>query len=351
MKPGYSRTSRLTWSAAVCAVTVLLGTTLPAHAQSTGTQLTQARKKLSRIKSEYERIGEDFARTEALRGQTAIAMSRTQSKIERTQQSMVNLRGRLKRSVRAAYMLGGAGPFDCRFEARSFREFTLRLVVSQQQSLADQETILQLRRKRAELEAHQRELRAERRRLAGQSADLKSQGSRLSISLGQANGLVRELQGRLKLEEIERLFRITSVRSSRGSTMIVPLAACPVAGPHFVTNSFGDPRGGGTRTHEGNDIMAPKGAPVVAVASGSVSRQTGGLGGNAYFLHGNGASFYYAHLNDFVAADGEHVSAGQVIGHNGNTGDAAGGPDHVHFEIHPGGGAAIDPYPSLSAVC
>jgi murein DD-endopeptidase MepM/ murein hydrolase activator NlpD len=64
-------------------------------------------------------------------------------------------------------------------------------------------------------------------------------------------------------------------------------------------------------------------------------------------------SFYYAHLNDFVASNGQHVSSGQLIGHNGNTGDAAGGPDHVHFEIHPSwaGSAAIDPYPSLSRVC
>jgi murein DD-endopeptidase MepM/ murein hydrolase activator NlpD len=180
---------------------------------------------------------------------------------------------------------------------------------------------------------------------------VKLQGSQLSVSLDQANELVRELQGRLRLEQIRALFNVGGGYS--GSGIVIPMMMCPVDGPHYVVNGFGAPRGGGTRRHQGNDIMSPRGTPVVAVVDGTLSIRTGGLGGNSWLLQGGGALFYYAHLNDFSAGDGQFVHAGQLIGHVGNTGDAAGGPTHVHFEIHPGQGwtQAIDPYPSLSKVC
>jgi murein DD-endopeptidase MepM/ murein hydrolase activator NlpD len=126
---------------------------------------------------------------------------------------------------------------------------------------------------------------------------------------------------------------------------------CPVQGPHSFTDTFGAPRGNG-RTHQGNDIFAPLGTPVVAVVNGSVFFQGDPNGGNAAYVSGGGNTYYYAHLNDYVGG-ARNVSAGELIGHVGNTGDAAGGPTHLHFEIRPGGpnGAAIDPYPTLAAHC
>jgi murein DD-endopeptidase MepM/ murein hydrolase activator NlpD len=126
---------------------------------------------------------------------------------------------------------------------------------------------------------------------------------------------------------------------------------CPVQGPHSFTDTFGAPRGNG-RTHKGNDIFAPLGTPIVAVVSGSVFFQGDPDGGNAAYVSGGGTTYYYAHLNDYVGG-ARNVSAGELIGHVGNTGDAAGGPTHLHFEIRPGGpnGAAIDPYPTLAAHC
>jgi peptidoglycan LD-endopeptidase LytH len=124
---------------------------------------------------------------------------------------------------------------------------------------------------------------------------------------------------------------------------------CPVQGPHAFSNDYGDPRGGG-RSHQGNDILAPKGTPVVANVSGVVTQRNGAVSGLAYFLAGDDGNRYFgAHLDSFGASG--RVSAGTVIGTVGNTGDAAGGPPHLHFEIHPGGSGYTNPYSTLTKYC
>jgi murein DD-endopeptidase MepM/ murein hydrolase activator NlpD len=123
-----------------------------------------------------------------------------------------------------------------------------------------------------------------------------------------------------------------------------------VAGPHAFSNDFGDPRAGG-RQHQGNDILSPRGTPVVAPVSGSVRRHDNGAGGIAFYLDGDDGNQYYgAHLQSYAGLNGQ-VDQGTVIGYVGNTGDAAGGPTHLHFEIHPGGGSAINPYATLRQYC
>jgi len=125
----------------------------------------------------------------------------------------------------------------------------------------------------------------------------------------------------------------------------------PVAGPHSFSDTFGAPRyAGGYHTHKGTDIMCARNTPLVAVVSGVVSRINPfdtGLGGISVWLKGDdGNSYYYAHLTSIQSGieAGVRVTAAQVLGYAGNSGDATGGPVHLHFEIHPNGGAAIDPY-------
>jgi murein DD-endopeptidase MepM/ murein hydrolase activator NlpD len=124
---------------------------------------------------------------------------------------------------------------------------------------------------------------------------------------------------------------------------------CPVQGPHAFSNDYGAPRGGGS-SHMGNDILAKKGTPVVANVSGVVTQRNGAVSGLAYFLAGDDGNRYFgAHLDSFGASG--RVSAGTVIGTVGNTGDAAGGPPHLHFEMHPGGSGYTNPYTTLKKYC
>jgi murein DD-endopeptidase MepM/ murein hydrolase activator NlpD len=124
---------------------------------------------------------------------------------------------------------------------------------------------------------------------------------------------------------------------------------CPVQGPRAFSNDYGAPRGGGA-SHQGNDILAPRGTPVVANVSGVVTQRNGAISGLAYFLAGDDGNRYFgAHLDSFGASG--RVSAGTVIGTVGDTGDAKGGPPHLHFEIHPGGSGNVNPYPTLKKYC
>jgi LysM repeat protein len=124
---------------------------------------------------------------------------------------------------------------------------------------------------------------------------------------------------------------------------------CPVQGAVRFMNDWGFPRSGG-RFHEGNDLFAGRGVPAVAVIGGTAVQTTGRLGGNQVKLLGDdGTSYYYTHLDGFGAAG--RVRAGDVIGYVGSTGNAAGGPTHVHFEVHPGAGAAVNPYPRIQPAC
>lgn len=118
-------------------------------------------------------------------------------------------------------------------------------------------------------------------------------------------------------------------------------------------DTWGAPRSGG-RAHQGTDVMAPYNVPVYAFTNGVITRlNSGRLGGIQLYLRGDdGNEYFYAHLSGYAESSyvGKRVEAGERIAYNGDTGNARGTP-HVHFELHPGGGRAINPYPYLRAAC
>ena len=130
--------------------------------------------------------------------------------------------------------------------------------------------------------------------------------------------------------------------------------SCPVAGPVTYVDSWGAPRSGG-RAHQGVDMISARGTPIAAIYSGVIQRMSNSaLGGiTLWMLSTAGDQFYYAHLDGYAdgIAPGVAVNEGQIIGYNGSSGNAPDYLPHLHFEYHPGGGAAANPYPLVRSIC
>lgn len=121
--------------------------------------------------------------------------------------------------------------------------------------------------------------------------------------------------------------------------------------PDNLTRNFGDPRSGG-RTHEGLDIMAPRGAPIVTPTDAVVLRVGNGesSGNYVYTANPGGETFAYMHLDKMSELDeGDELDKGDLIGYVGNTGNASGGATHLHFEIR-NNNSATDPFPRLKRI-
>ena len=134
----------------------------------------------------------------------------------------------------------------------------------------------------------------------------------------------------------------------------IALQAFPVQGQCWFGDTWQAPRGGG-RLHQGLDVIAAQGKELYAVVDGKIGKQyidsPGSLSGNGLRVTmPNGTYFTYLHLSAFAPGMelGVPVKAGQLIGYVGMTGNAAG--PHLHFEVHPAAGGAVNPYPLVKAV-
>jgi murein DD-endopeptidase MepM/ murein hydrolase activator NlpD len=145
-----------------------------------------------------------------------------------------------------------------------------------------------------------------------------------------------------------------AVRLSQAGVVMFPMNPLPKCG--LSKSSFGQTRPDG-RIHEGIDLMASLGQEVYAVDNGVLWRQAingepnATLSGNAWYVRlADGTYYFYGHLSAFAGGLklGDAVTRGQVIGYVGDTGNPGPGNYHLHFEVHPKGGAAVNPYPLLT---
>ncbi|HEV7757587.1 MAG TPA: peptidoglycan DD-metalloendopeptidase family protein [Acidimicrobiales bacterium] len=125
---------------------------------------------------------------------------------------------------------------------------------------------------------------------------------------------------------------------------------CPVGGTVNFGDTWGAARSGG-RSHQGTDMMAASGTPAVAPTNGDMVHKASGLGGTTYYVYGdNGHTYYGAHLSAYEGGE-RHVQAGETIGYVGSSGNASASAPHLHFEFHPNGGSAVNPYDLLDRAC
>ena len=132
-----------------------------------------------------------------------------------------------------------------------------------------------------------------------------------------------------------------------GASMEFPVSGL---GSKAIKSFFGDARDGGRRRHEGVDVFAPRGTPLIAVANGVARAANNRLGGKVVWLHDTdrGLNLYYAHLDSQYVGALQMVKIGDTLGTVGNSGNAEHTPPHLHFGIYARGEGAVDPLPFLN---
>lgn len=209
-----------------------------------------------------------------------------------------------------------------------------------------------LARQRKELEAAKAKQEAV---LTQVEAEQRTVNEQLTAAQAALDALEEQLRKEQEAEKARQLAAevARSAANDNGrdysGTYVATGLVCPIRGAVSFIDSWGFARHQGA--HQGVDLMSPRGTPNVAVVSGNVTFKTGGTSGHGAYLRGDdGNLYYYFHLEAWEGGP-RHVSQGEVIGYVGNTGDARYTATHTHFEVHPGGGAAVNPYPSVRAVC
>lgn len=324
------------------------------RAQEIRKQIEAVTKNLNVIVGRYNAAIEQLERTKA-------AIQENQARLDEAQERRSQCQEIVNGRVNSIYRHGKVRFLAVLLRVRNFREFLVRLDMLERISQEDIKALTEVKVLEEEIVDRGRTL--EEQKLGQREVVAELQGSQRLIQseLTKVSGLLSGVQqeiARLEKEEREarqalaRLNRPKSVRSGTAYAAAVKIDGFvfPVGGPHAYTDNFGDYRSGG-RTHQGIDIFALRGTPVVAVMDGTiVTAGTQSLGGIVLRLRGRDGHVYsYAHLDGYASgiSEGSSVRAGQTIGYVGDTGNAKGGAPHLHFEIHPGGGAAIDPYAIL----
>ncbi|MFO7779982.1 MAG: peptidoglycan DD-metalloendopeptidase family protein [Nitriliruptoraceae bacterium] len=315
----------------------------PAAAHANVEGLDSARERVSGLQGElglataaYERT---WARVEAAR----VELDRLEDSAAALERQVADTEARLADRARGIFMhgtnsqlellLGGEDPNEAIGRA------ALAGVVQERETAGLEEAVAArtaLDQTAALIGEQQAELEALTTQLADQQASLEAELERAEASV-------------VSLEATASRQRTISRAGQQGSY------ACPLDRhvTHFV-DSWGFPRSGGRR-HKGTDIMGPMGTPVYAFTDGVIARHSNSrLSGISLYLRGDdGSTYFYAHLQGYapLGAVGNRVQAGEQIAFNGDSGNARGGAPHIHFERHPGGGSAVNPYPYLAAAC
>lgn len=317
---------------------------LPPALADTEDELQNARGDLADLQADLNRATAVWNDAIVRLDQTRVEIRETRGRIEGLDRQLEQIDRRLSRRAVDAFTSGPAGAIDALLSSASFTDFSDRLeflgsVAQDDVDLSVQHQVAQEERRR-QLE----DLRSLSEQQVQQAGELNAARERIDAQFEQIQDRVAELTRKLEQERAaaRELTVLGQTPVSSGAIQV-----CPVAGPNGFVDSFGWPRDG--HSHQGIDLISPAGTPIVAAHPGTVSHSSSSSGGLQAYVYGSGGYTFYAHLSGYSSAGGS-VGAGTVIGYVGSTGNA-GSTNHLHFEYHPGGGAAVNPYQLLLAVC
>jgi murein DD-endopeptidase MepM/ murein hydrolase activator NlpD len=319
---------------------IVLAVAPTATAAQTEVQKVQAQ--IKELQTASSKAGEAYSDAYWKLDATRVEIARVDAEVSDAQARLTEVNSRLNQRVSEIYRAGGADYMGILLSSNDFDEMLQRLEYVQRIGQQDAGIIADVEELQVALASKHAELESLHATQAQDTAALKAEADRVDAELKSQQAQYDKLQ-----KQLAAAVAAEKARQKRSSVVAGPNGMVfPVAGPCTYTDTWGAARSGG-RSHKGTDIMAREGVPVVAVLSGTVRTSQSSLGGKTIWLTAdNGWAFYYAHLSGYKVTSGR-VSAGEVIGYVGSTGNASASAPHLHFEIHPNGGAAVNPYPYL----
>jgi septal ring factor EnvC (AmiA/AmiB activator) len=352
---------RLTVLVAVLAA-VLSGLAWPAEAQSLG----EVRERRAELQERLDRAAEELDRIESERALLEDEAAGLDDELGALRSEVAFARERMASRVRSLYMYGSTDPVVVMLSGSDPSDALERATTVRQLVGADRRESERAASAGVRVEAVATRLADARAQLDDAAARQRELTDGLQDDLAEAQALEDRLEAeerRRREEEARReaARRAAAERSARTSTPAPSSGsapsggggkACPMAKPHSFTDTWGAPRSGG-RSHRGTDILAPRGQRVLAIVDGVWDIYPPGASAGLWaILRGDdGNHYWYLHLESHQVGDRARVRAGQLVATNGDTGNARGTTPHVHFELHPGGGGAVNPYPTLKRLC
>lgn len=301
----------------------------------------QLKKRLDALKKETAAAGKAYDTAFWELDETDARIEKLDARIAETEERLTTVQARLGQRARGMYKRDALDDVEFLLGATSFEDLVSRSDHLARIGDADAKIIAEAKALKADLEAQRAKAAAEYKTRKANVSALKKKRDALQKKLKSLDAKFKQVKAQLD----------ASRGGSGGKAAAGPNGMVfPVVGSYYYADTWGASRSGGRRRHKGTDIMARKGTKCVAVLSGTVRSKTNSLGGKTIWLTAdNGWQFYYAHLDTWVVKSGR-VSAGQLIGTVGATGNASESSPHLHFEIHPGGGGAVNPYPYLKGM-
>jgi murein DD-endopeptidase MepM/ murein hydrolase activator NlpD len=327
-------------------------------------ELNTARAQMAKLQDSLDALTKKFATAEANLAQTEDAITAVQNDIARSNKDLGTARTKLAERVVNVYKDGHSSTpqyLAVLFSESDFVSVIKRFSLLGKLADQDKQLLEQVKAHLAKSQEKQTTLTDKQQAQAQLTAELESVQAEMYDKMKNSAVEYRKLkqqvatlqeEARKAAEEAARIKAQEAANRQSGGAVQPGSFVFPVDGPHSYIDTFGAPRSGG-RTHKGCDIMSPKGTPAVACVSGTILRTNptdSGLGGISVTLRGkNGNNYFYAHFDGIASGihAGASVKAGQILGWVGDTGDAAPGAYHLHFEIRPGGGASVNPYATL----
>jgi murein DD-endopeptidase MepM/ murein hydrolase activator NlpD len=335
----------------VVLVLVALFGSLPSAAFGAKPSVVELRAKLAALRQEAKKAGDAYSKAYWRLDKTKLELAATNKDVAQSEEELVEATARLSNHVAIMYRQGDIDYLALLLTSDTLDDMLVKLEYVTRIGLLQANAVGDVEKLRTDLLAEKTRLEALESERLKEADSLKKRAQALDSRLKSVQSEYEKVQAQL-LAAVARQSGGTSSKTTTSSARY-PAGpngmVFPVQGPCYYSDSWGAARSGG-RTHKGTDIMARTGVPCVAVLGGTVRTKTSSLGGMTIWLRAdNGWAFYYAHLSRYAVTSGR-VSAGQVIGYVGSTGNASASAPHLHFEIHPGGGAAVNPYQYLRAM-